>query len=134
MIVVLAGCSSSEPCSTANYGGEICRPDAGMAADSALRVWVLESTCGSPCDREGPGCEVTRAGSVLTLTLVRRSCPVLEFPVTVCAAVCVPTGATCTLPPLVAGEYTLRSQGHSDVALTVGTGSALGCPQRDGNQ
>lgn len=133
LVVLAAACGPSDPCSTVRYGGQVCQPDAGMAAGQPLRLWVLESTCGSPCDREGPACEVTRAGPVLTLTLVRRSCPVTTFPTLVCAAACVPTGATCTLPALARGEYTLRSEGHADGALSVGTGSAVSCPdtQRD---
>ena len=128
--VVLASCGSSDRCSTARYGGEVCAPDGGMAAETPLRIWVLESTCGSPCDRTGPSCEVVREGSVLTLTLERISCPMTEFPNTVCIAVCVPTGAFCALPPLAAGEYTLRSDGHPDVGLSTGTGPASSCPEQ----
>lgn len=106
----------------------MCRADAGMAADTVVSIWVLESNCGSACDPAPPSCEVSRAGTVLTLTLVRRFCPATQFPNTLCLQGCKITGATCFLPALAAGEYTLRSQGHSDVDLSVGTGSTTSCP------
>ena len=128
MVMGLVGCGTPDPCHSARSGGEVCRSDAGMAADTAVSIWVLESNCGSACDPSPPSCEVKRAGTVLTLTLVRRFCPVTEFPNTVCLPACKITGATCFLPALAAGDYTLRSEGYSDVELSVGTGSALSCP------
>ena len=128
MVLGFVGCGPPDPCHRARSGGEVCRSDAGMAADTALSIWVLESNCGSACDPAPLSCEVSRTGPVLTLTLVRRICPATEFPNTVCLHACAITGSTCFLPPLPAGEYTLRSEGQADVGLSVGAGSTLSCP------
>lgn len=128
VVLGATACGTHDPCTQWRNGGTVCWIDAGMAADTALALQIVDDDCGSACRREPATCEITRSGAVLTFALTGRFCPpTAESFSTVCIRVCVPNIATCITPPLPAGEYTVRSQGQPDHQLSVGTGTAISC-------
>lgn len=121
-----AGCSGGDvECEegTVAAPATICAP-ADAPADTPLTLRAREA-CGG-CTQYATGCEVTRQGDVLTLTMIGDNCTLPSD--YACPAICSVTEVDCQTPPLPAGTYTvegldpLTRTSTTPVVIEVGAG------------
>lgn len=121
---VACACAPGKQCEPdASASGTLCIPDAGALADAPLD-FAVEESCGSPCDDFNPTCRVTRDGGELTVALVGTRC---VTPDVACPAICSLRRFRCSLGPLPAGSYTVRSGVEAALTLRVSDAGAARC-------
>jgi hypothetical protein len=77
-------------------------------ANAAITIEVDGEGC-TGCGSSLLPCKVDVTGTTIAITLEVRTCPLPENQA--CPAVCGVPSATCTIPPLAAGDYTIQLAG-----------------------
>jgi hypothetical protein len=103
--------------------GALCMPDA-IDTDRDVRL-DLRELCGRNCARP-PSCTATLTDGALVLDVNEEECN--DVNLNLCpSAPCQQRVVGCRLPPLPAGDYTIRAPGLADQLLKVRPGGAGQC-------
>jgi hypothetical protein len=100
-----------------------CMPDA-IDVNRQVRI-ELRELCGKNCARF-PNCTATLQNGVLVLDVHEDQCNDVQ-PGQCIDQPCIQRVISCDLPPLQAGDYTMRTQGLPDQLVRVRAGGAAAC-------
>jgi len=125
-----AGCDSVSCKTVDSPASSACVPDA-IDVDRDVRI-ELRELCGLNCSRQ-PVCTATLVAGVIIIEAHADQCTDV-LPNACSAEACQQRIYGCKLPPLPAGDYTLRGSGLPDQILRVRPGGAAACnlANRDG--
>lgn len=115
-------------CATGLFTGQrVCVPAVG-SANTPITVQAEAQGC-TGCGNTLEECKVTVDGSTISLSLVEKSCSSTGE----CPAICGIPQATCTIPPLAAGRYSVEIVNAPSVPtiggreLVIGEGGTASC-------
>ena len=118
-----AGCDNVSCTTVDSPATAACLPDA-IDVDRQVRI-ELRELCGLNCSRQ-PICTATLVAGVVVIEAHADQCTDV-LPNACLAQPCLQRVYGCKLPPLPAGDYTLRGSGLPDQILHVRPGGAAAC-------